>query len=457
MPRSFAAVALTCALAITPSCAEPALAPASTAEAPAPEPRQAAAGATDWPTFLGPTRDGVSTEKGIIAPWPAGGLRKVWDCELGVGFAAPIVARGKLFHADRFDDNIRLTAREADTGKFLWKYEYPTEYEDRYGYDPGPRACPMVDGDRVYLYGPDGVLVCVNVTTGKEVWKVDTRAKYFFQQNFFGAASVPVIDGDLLILPVGGSAKGPRPVDFRDVKSNDTALVAFDKKTGEVKYATGHELASYASPIITTINGKKLGLYFARSGLMGFDPQTGKTEFHYPWRAKVMESVNASNPVVVGDKVLITECYGPGAAFLDLKGGKPKEIWTDKEKDAVDRSLACHWNTPIHIDGFVYGSSGRNTEDADIRCIELATGDLKWRQKRTKRCSFTLVDGHLISLSEYGALALIKPSAEKYQEVSKYDVPGLEYPCWAAPVVSNGLLYVRGKEKLLALELIPAK
>jgi outer membrane protein assembly factor BamB len=105
----------------------------------------------------------------------------------------------------------------------------------------------------------------------------------------------------------------------------------------------------------------------------------------------------------------------------------------------------------------VYASSGRHTEDGDLRCVELATGDVKWRQKRTKRCSLTLVDGHLISLSEYGELALIKPNPEKYEVVSKYAVPELEYPCWAAPVVSNGLLYVRGERKLVALELIPAK
>lgn len=413
-----------------------------------------AAAGGDWPTFLGPTRDGVSTEKGIITPWPAKGLKKVWECELGVGFAPPVTSGGKLFHADRFGDNIRLTAREAATGKFLWKYEYPTEYEDRYGYDPGPRACPTVDGDRVYLYGPDGVLCCVNTTTGKDLWKVDTRAKYFFHQNFFGAGSVPVIDGDLLILPVGGSTKGERPVDFRDVKPNGTALVAFDKKTGAVKYALGDELASYSSPIVTTINGKKTGLYFARAGLMGFDPQSGKTEFYYRWRAKPEESVNASNPVVVGDKVLLTECYGAGAALLDLKGGKPKEIWTDKDNDLIDKALACHWNTPIHVDGFVYGSSGRHTEDGDIRCVKLADGEVVWRQKRTKRCSLALVDGHFICLSEFGELALLKVNSKKYDEVSKYEVPGLEYPCWAAPVISDGLLYVRGKEKLIALELI---
>src|SRR5262249_44672948 len=162
---------------------------------------------------------------------------------------------------DRFDDNIRLTARDAATGKQLWKYEYPTEYEDRYGYSPGPRACPMVDEDRVYLYGPDGVLCCLRVADGKELWKVETRETYFFHQNFFGVGSVPVIDGDLLLVALGGSPKGPRPIDFRDVKPNGSAIIAFDTKTGEVKYATGDELASYASPTITTINGKKTALY----------------------------------------------------------------------------------------------------------------------------------------------------------------------------------------------------
>ena len=267
---------------------------------------------------------------------------------------------------------------------------------------------------------------------------------------------VPVVDGELLIVPVGGSEKGPRPVDFRDVKPNGTGFVAFDKKTGEVKYAAGDELASYSSPVVTTIDGKKTALYFARGGLVGFDPQTGKTLFRFPWRAKVEESVNASNPVVIGDKVLLTECYGPGAVLLDLKGGKPKVVWSDADKDYSDKSLQCHWNTPIHVDGYVYGSSGRH-EDAEMRCVELKTGDVKWAERRTKRCTLLLVDGHFVSLSEYGTLALIKVNPEKYDEVSKYDVPELRYPCWAPPVLSHGVLYVRGKGKLVALELITQK
>ncbi len=410
----------------------------------------------DWPRLLGPTGDNVSPEKEIVAPWPAGGLRKVWECELGVGYAPPVVSAGRLFHFDRFGDAARLTCRQAETGKVLWKYEYPTGYEDRYGYDAGPRAAPVVDGDRVFLHGAEGMLVCVT-TGGAEAWKVDTRAKYRFQQNFFGVGSVPVVDGDVLVVPVGGSAPGPRPIDFRQVKPNGTAIVGFDKRTGEVKYAAGDELASYASPTIATVGGQRTGLYFARGGLLGFDPQTGATRFHYPWRAKIEESVNAANPVVVGDRVLLTECYGPGAALLDVKGGKPAEVWSDADKDRLDKSMMCHWNTPIHANGFVYGSSGRHTEDADLRCVELATGDVKWREKRTTRCTLLGVDGHFVSLGEYGVLTLFKATPEKYEEVSRWQVDGLDYPCWAPPVLSRGLMYVRGKDRLICFELIASK
>ena len=413
--------------------------------------------AADWPTFLGPTRDNVSAETGVLAPWPKDGLRKVWDCPLGVGYPPPVVAGGKLFHFDRFGDACRLTARDPATGKELWKFEYPTAYEDYYGYDPGPRACPVVDGDRVYTYGPEGVLHSVAVADGKEVWKFDTKAKYHFHQNFFGVGSVPVIDGDLLIAAVGGSAKGPRPADLREAKPDGSAIVAFDKKTGAVKYQTGDDLASYSSPVVRTVGGKKTALYFARNGLLGFDPQTGAIAFHHKWRAKSEESVNAANPLVAGDKLLLTECYGPGSVLLDLRGGKPKAVWSDAEKDRLDQSLRCHWNTPVHHAGFVYGYSGRHDNEADLRCLDLATGDVKWKQRRTYRGSLLMADGHFVALSEYGDLSLVKANPAKYEEVSKYQVPELAYPCWAPPVLANGLLYVRGKGRLVCLELIPKK
>ena len=406
---------------------------------------------SDWPRFLGPTGDGVSPEKGILTTWPKEGLKVLWEAPMGLGYAPPTVSRGRLFHFDRFRDDNRLTCRNAETGKLLWKFEYPTDYDDLYGYSPGPRACPVVDDDRVYILGPEGMLHCLNVADSKPIWQVNTRKEYHVHQNFFGVGSVPLVEGDLLIVAVGGSPKGPRPTDLREAKGDGSGIVAFDKRTGKEVYRTSDELSSYASPIVATIGDRRLGLYFARGGLIGFDPKTGKRDFRFPWRARLLESVNASNPVVVGDKVLITECYGPGAALLKLTPGKAEPIWTDKDKDR-DRSLACHWNTPIHVDGFVYGSSGRH-EDSDLNCVSLTTGEVAWSERGLSRSSLTLIDGHFLCLTERGELILVKVNPKKYGPVAKW-VTDLDYPTWASPVVAHGLVYIRGKDRLVCAELI---
>jgi outer membrane protein assembly factor BamB len=424
---------------------------------PAAPPAKPTRDGSDWPRFLGPTADNVSTEKGILTAWPKDGLRKVWEAKLGSGYAPPVVAAGKLYHFDRFGEQARVTCREAASGDVVWTFEYASQYEDLYNYDPGPRSCPVVDGDRVYIHGVEGMIYCLTAADGKEVWKFDTRAKYHIHQNFFGVGGTPVIEGDLLIAAVGGSPPGARPFDFRDVKPNGTAIVAFDKKTGAVKYETGDDLSSYSSPVVATVNGRRLGLYFARGGLLGFDPQTGKVDFHFKWRAKDLESANAANPVVVGDTVLLTECYGVGAACLRLKPGKTEPVWTDNGKDKDEKALMSHWSTPIHDGGFVYGCSGRHTNEAELRCVELATGEVKWTQRRTTRCTLLKADGHFLSLAESGELRLFKVNPAKYEEVAKWESPDLAYPAWAPPVLSHGLLYVRGKDKLVCYEFIPKR
>lgn len=422
------------------------------AESP-PDLRKRKSGA-DWPMFLGPTQDGKSTETGILKTWPKSGLKVVWEAQMGQGYAAPATSRGRLFHFDRFGENQRLTCRESETGKMLWKFEYPSDYEDLYGYSPGPRACPVVDDDRVYTYGPEGMVHCVSVVDGKLLWKVDTAKEYRFHQNFFGVGSVPVVHGDVLIVAIGGSPKGPRPADLRDAKGDGTAIVAFDKRTGKEKYRVSNELASYASPTIAKIDGVDVGVYFARGSLITFDPTTGKPGASVPWRARILESVNVSNPVIVGDRIFITECYGPGSVLFRYKGNSFERIWSDLDKeDREDKSLRCHWNTPIHIDGYLYGSSGRHENESELRCIELATGKLAWSYRNRSRSSLTYVDGHFVCLEESGDVTLLKVNSAKYEEVARWRTD-LDAPCWAAPVISHGLLYVRGKDRLLCAELI---
>ena len=425
----------------------------------------------DWPAFLGPTGDGVSREKGVPKMWPKGGPRVVWQQPLGIGYSMPTVSRGRLFVFDRIRNRCRLRCWNAETGASIWAFEYDTTYRDQYNYNGGPRCSPVVDGNRVYAFGPEGMLHCVQFSDGKPVWKLDSKAEFGVVQNFFGVGSTPVVEGDSLLVHVGGSPKGSDTTAVEELKGTGTGLVAFDKWTGKLKWKVSDELASYSSPIVRTIDKRRLALVFARGGLIGVDVGTGKQDFRYPWRSTLLESVNASNPVVVGNRVLITECYGIGSSLLQLKPGGFTKVWTDEDKNPRERRLLCHWMTPIHVDGYVYGSSGRHTKEAELRCVELATGKVAWRESGLTRSSLLLVDGHFVCLGEDGWLRLLRVNPKKFDEVAsiqlrmtgkdgKHDPDGqelLEYPCWAAPILSHGLLYVRGEKRLVCLELIPAK
>ena len=414
------------------------------------------AAGVDWPGFLGSDHDSKSPEKGL--KWPAEGPRVVWQRPLGTSYGNCSVSKGRVFQFDRSGKNAALFCLKSETGEELWKFEYPSEYDDMYGYDPGPRCCPVIDGDRVYIFGVEGMLHCLRVPDGKVVWKKDTTQDFGVLQNFFGVGSTPIVEGDLLIVHVGGSPAGSPGIQSGEVKGNGSGIVAFDKRTGAVKYKITDELASYASPLVTTINGRRWGFVFARGGLVGFEPSTGKVDFHYPWRARILESVNASNPVVAGDLVLVSECYSMGSSVLRVKPGGYEVVWLDGRKR--DQSLATHWNTPIHVGGFLYGSNGMNA-DADLRCIEMATGKVKWSASNVRQCSLMGVDGHLVGLGEDGVLYLIKATPDRCEVLARTLMldpkgqPLLQSPTRAAPVLSHGLLYVRGTNRLVCLELIP--
>jgi len=428
----------------------------------------------DWPKFLGPTGDSKSTETGIKKNWRSSPLKQLWDLELGTSYGIGTISQGRYFQFDRKDNKCIVLCLNAESGKPIWKFTYQTDYQDLYGYNNGPRCSPVVDGNRVYVYGVAGHLYCLNATTGKEIWHVDTVKQYGVIQNFFGVGSTPVVDSDLLICMVGGSPVASQsipPGQLDLVKSNGTAVVALNKYTGKEQYKFGDDLASYASPQLATIDGRRWCFVFARQGLIGFEPQSGIMDFQYPWQAAILEAVNASSPVVVGAEVLISETYGPGSSMLRVKKGDAEVIWKDSPTSR-DKSMQAHWNTPIYVDGYLYGCSGRHTRDAELRCIDWKTGKVQWSIEGLTRTSLTFVDGHFICHGEYGHVFLMKANPQKFEPVAgdiavagqkgEYELPfetsfDLGYPCWAAPVVSQGLLYLRGDKSIICLELIPTK
>lgn len=425
---------------------------------------------SDWPRFLGPDGNNKSTETGIQTDWPSGGPTVVWAKAVGEGYAGPTVSKGRLFHFDRAGTNARLVCLESETGSEIWRAEYPMEYEDYYGYSNGPRASPLVDDDRVYTFGVEGRLRAHRVVDGELLWDIDTTAEFGVVQNFFGVGSTPAIEGDLLIAPVGGSPPDAPKIHSGNVTGNGSGIVAFDKWTGEVLYQVTDELASYASPMLTTIGDRRWGFAFMRDALVGFEPSSGAVDFRFPWKAKILESVNASSPVLVDDTVLISETYGPGSALLRVSPGGYEVVWQDPP--GRNKAVTTHWNTPLYHEGHLYASSGRNTGDTDLICLEHATGERRWTQPGLGRSTLLYADDHLFVLGEHGKLTLVRATPTVFEAVAETDfraakrsipsldggereLPLLSYPAWNAPVLSHGLLYLRAKDTLIALQVIP--
>lgn len=417
--------------------------------------------ANDWPRFLGPTADSRSAETGIVTTWGPCGPLVVWQRRLGSGYGIGSVANGRFYQPERQGDRNRLLCFDSRTGRPIWTFEYKTDYEDMLGYNDGPRSTPLIDGDCIYLFGQEGMLHCLRADDGRVLWKIDTVEKYGVVQNFFGVGTSPVVEGDLLIVMIGGSpaeSQSAGRFDLDRVKANGSGIVAFDKRTGAERYRITDELASYTTPQLATIRGRRWCFVFARGGLVAFDPATGKVDFHYPWRARLRDSVNAASPIVVGDEVLISECYGPGTSLLRVRPGAYDIVWRDGP--GRDKSLLLHWNTPVYHEGYAYGSSGRHSGEAELRCVQWKTGRVMWRKPGLRRASLLYIDGHFVCLSEDGVLRLIKATPDAYQLVAEGVIretpdsaPLMKPPAWAAPIISHGLLYLRSENRLVCLKI----
>lgn len=427
----------------------------------------------DWPDFLGPSRNGVSTQPIRQRDWT--GLPIRWRLPLGEGYTVGSCVGDRFVQTDRVGDQERTFCVAARTGQVLWQQQRPTAYRDLYGYDGGPRCSPILTADAIITYGVDGVLMARGWEDGRVLWQRDLNRDYHVVQNFFGVGSAPVVFRDRLWVMVGGS-----PIEDQDVapgaldrvRSNGTAMVAVSLKTGETLNEVGQDLASYSSPVIATLRHEKsvdtseppdvgvtIGLAFCRSGLLAFDPENGREHFHFPFRSSLMESVNAATPVVVGNQVLLSETYSVGSVLLELDPAdlsKPRIVWQD-EPNVRDQALQAHWNTPVVHDGFIYASSGRNTGNAELRCVEWATGRVKWRQPGLSRCSLTKAAGEdLVVLAERGELFLLRATSGGYERVTthRFSEPGqmLRYPAWASPVLANGSLFCRDKQTIYCFE-----
>ncbi len=257
----------------------------------------------------------------------------------GTGYSSPAVAGERLVYLHRVGNEEIVECLHSETGARYWKFSYPTQFSDRYGYNNGPRASPVIDGDRVYTIGAEGKLHCLKLETGQLYWKRDIAGEFKVPQDFFGVASTPLIEGDALIVNVGAPG-GP-------------CVAAFDKRTGKMLWGAGDLWgASYASPVPAVLHGKRRLLVFAggesqppTGGLLSIDPVTGAIDFQFPWRSRSYESVNASCPVAIGNQVFVSASYKTGGALLDLIARREPQSGLDnaRVRAAFQYSYSSRW------------------------------------------------------------------------------------------------------------------
>jgi outer membrane protein assembly factor BamB len=386
--------------------------------------------AADWPQFLGPQRDGHSSETGLLGTWPNQGPPVVWEKSIGAGFAGPAVADGKLILFHRLGNEEVVEAFNAATGKEIWKQGYPTNYRDDFGFDEGPRATPTIAGRIVYSLGASGDLLALDLADGKVRWKRSLNQEYRVPKGFFGVATSPLVDGNLVLINVGGPGAG---------------IVALSTSDGREVWRATQDEASYSSPVLASIGGKKLAAFFTRLGIVLLEPATGKVVFNKRWRARINASVNAATPVVMGDRLFFTSSYNVGGIALRASGDSFETLWQG------DDSLSSHYGTPIASDGFLYGFDGRQEGGARLRCVELDTGKVRWTAEGFGCGAMILAEGRLYILTEKGELVCVEAKPVGFREQARASL--LDGLCRAQIALADGLLYGRDTKKLVCWNL----
>jgi len=412
----------------------------------------AATVADDWPQWRGPKRDGVWRETGIVEKFAKPQLDLVWRAEISSGYSGPTVADGRVYVTDRVVKPAqveRVHCFDSKTGKTLWTHTYDCPYEG-VGYDAGPRASVAIHDGRAYSLGAMGHLFCFDAAKGDILWKKDLNKEYNIQMPQWGIAASPLIEGDLLIIQVGGT--------------EEACLVAFDRKTGQEKWKALKDRPGYSAPIIIEQSGKRVLIFYTGDNVVGLDPQSGKVYWQYPFPPRQMV-IGISTPVVSGDKLFLTNFFD-GSLMLKLDREKQgvEKLWqrageSEKNTDALHSIIA----TPLFEGSYIYGVDSYG----ELRCLDARTGDRIWESldavPKARWATIHLVRNgeHVWMFNERGELIIAGLSPKGYREISRAKLlePTLDQlrqrggVCWSHPAFADKHVFARNDKELVCADL----
>ncbi len=392
----------------------------------------------DWPGWRGPDRTGISKETGLLKEWPEGGPRLVWKADgLGGGYASISVVKGRIYGMGYRGEDEVVWALDEATGKEKWHQKIGSANHD-VGYAEGPRSTPTLDGDRLYVIGISGDLVCMAVADGKIRWRKNFVSDFGGEVPGWGYSESPLIDGEKVIGTPGG---------------NDATLVALNKLTGDVIWKSqvpqGNK-AHYSSAILATVGGEKQYIQFLNGGVVGIAAQDGKPLWTYAHPAN--GTANISTPLFFDNSVFAASAYNTG-------GGLAKIAKTPEGFSATEvyftRRMQNHHGGMIRVGDYLYGFDESNRA---LTCLNFKTGEVKWSDRSVGKGSLTYADGNLYARSERGPVALVEATPTGYVEKGRFEQPERSGAnAWAHPVVANGKLYLRDQDILLCYDVKGAK
>jgi outer membrane protein assembly factor BamB len=408
--------------------------------------------ADDWPQWRGPQRDGVWRESGIIQRFQSSAIEPVWRMPISSGYSGPTVANGRVYVTDRVVEPKqieRIHCLDARTGKVLWMHQYDCEYRD-IGYDAGPRASVTVYDKLAYALGGTGILHCLNANSGEVVWKKDLGELYKIRMPIWGISSAPLIDKDMVILQIGGE--------------DGACLVALDRRTGQERWRSLEDNASYATPIIVDHEGLRLLICYTGEHVVGLNPEDGVPYWKFPFPPTKM-IIGISDPVVHRGHVFLTNFFD-GSLLLKLEDGgrSVRKIWkragpSEKETESLHSIIS----TPI-IDGeHIYGVDSYG----ELRCLEFFTGDRVWEDltavPKARWATIHMVrhGDNVWMFNERGELIISRLSAKGFEEISRAKLiePTLDQlrrrggVCWSHPAFAGRHVFARNDKEIVCASL----
>jgi outer membrane protein assembly factor BamB len=405
--------------------------------------------ASDWPSFRGPNRDGVSKETGLLQEWPKDGPPKLWTAKnLGLGFGAPIVVEGRIFGLGTREGKDGMWALKEADGSEEWFTPFADPRDSRQ--NNGPSGSPTYSSGKLYATSTNGTLACLDAANGKIAWQASYANDFGSPAQGWGFTETPLVDGEKLIV-TPGSAKA--------------TVVALQKDTGKVLWKTETEggagrAGGYSSPVKATVGDIPMYIVLLgqTGGLIGVHADTGKLLWQYT-AAALGGTAQIPMPVVKGDLVWFATSYRGGSALLQLIPQGTEKV-SVKELKTYRQDLMNHHGGMVLVGDHVYFGHGHNA--GQPVCVNFKTGEIEWGPERypaggNGSAAVVYADNRLYFRYQNGKMVLIEANPEQLKVVSSFQLPEptvrSHSQSWAHPVIASGKLYLRDQQVMYCYDI----